>query len=57
MKGDPELLAGIAADVGRGVLRSAIAEVVPLSQLAQAILGAGARRAPGKVVVDMTLGR
>ena len=57
MQGDPELLARLAADVASGALRSAIAEVVPLSGLAQAILGAGARRAPGKVVVDMTLGQ
>jgi hypothetical protein len=38
-----------AATSASGVLRSAIAEVVPLSDLAQAILGVGARRAPGKV--------
>lgn len=55
MKGDPERLAQLAADVAAGVLRSTIAEVVPLAGLASAILGVGARRAPGKVVVDLTL--
>jgi NADPH:quinone reductase-like Zn-dependent oxidoreductase len=55
MKSDPERLAQLAADVAAGALRSAIAEVVPLSGLTRAIFGVGARRAPGKVVVDLTL--
>jgi NADPH:quinone reductase-like Zn-dependent oxidoreductase len=55
MKGDPERLTALAAEVAAGRLRSAIAEVVPLEGLTAAIVGAGARRAPGKVVVDLTL--
>jgi NADPH:quinone reductase-like Zn-dependent oxidoreductase len=55
MVGDPERLAQLAVDVAAGRLRSTIAEVVPLAGLAAAIFGVGARRAPGKVVVDMTL--
>jgi NADPH:quinone reductase-like Zn-dependent oxidoreductase len=54
MKGDPERLAALAAEVATGGLRSAIAEVVPLADAAAAIFGVGARRAPGKVVVDLT---
>jgi NADPH:quinone reductase-like Zn-dependent oxidoreductase len=57
MKGDPEVLARLAGDVATGKLRSTIAGVVPLSALANAIRGVGARSAPGKLVVDLTLGR
>jgi NADPH:quinone reductase-like Zn-dependent oxidoreductase len=55
MQGDPGRLQRLAEDVAEGRLRSTIAAVVPLSGLAAVISGASSRRAPGKVVVDLTL--
>jgi NADPH:quinone reductase-like Zn-dependent oxidoreductase len=55
MQGDPARLQSLATDVAAGRLRTTIADVISLAELATVITGGSPRRAPGKVVVDLTL--
>jgi NADPH:quinone reductase-like Zn-dependent oxidoreductase/quercetin dioxygenase-like cupin family protein len=53
MRADAEQLARLADEVGRGALRSTVAEVAPLSGLAAAIERNRTGHPPGKIVLDL----
>jgi NADPH:quinone reductase-like Zn-dependent oxidoreductase/quercetin dioxygenase-like cupin family protein len=53
MRPDADELGRVAGDVARGALRSTIAEVAPLSELAAAIERNRTGHAPGKIVLDL----